>query len=118
VSDDRAPSPLASVRRHPWALAMCVLLVAIVILIALWDWNWFKGPVERQVTARTGRSFHIAGNLDVDLGRVTTIRTGHLEFGNAAWAKQPTMASTDALEFGIEVWPLLLHRQVRIPDLR
>ena len=91
--------------------------MALAILIALWDWNWFKGPIERQVQARTGRSFDIGGDLDVDLGRITTIRADALRFGNAPWSKEPTMASADRLEFGIEVWPLLLRREVRIPDI-
>ena len=110
-------SALASIARHPWYIALAVLLIAIIVLVALWDWNWFKGPVERQVESRTGRSFDIGGDLDVDLGRVTRIRADALRFGNADWSKDPTMASADRLEFGIEVWPLLLHRQVRIPDI-
>ena len=110
---DRARARLAN---HPWLVALAFLLLAIIVLIALWDWNWFKGPVERQVTARTGRSFDIGGDLDVDLGRVTTIRADKLAFGNAAWSKQPTMASVDRLQFEIEVWPLF-HRQVRIPEI-
>jgi AsmA family protein len=110
-------SALASIARHPWYVALVLLVVAIIVLVALWDWNWFKGPVERQVEARTGRSFDIGGDLDVDLGRVTRIRADALRFGNADWSKDPTMASVDRLDFGIEVWPLLLHRQVRIPDI-
>jgi uncharacterized protein involved in outer membrane biogenesis len=104
-------------RRHPWLTALGLLLLAIAILIAIWDWNWFKGPIEHQVQARTGRRLDIGGDLDVDLGRVTTIRAGQLRFANAAWSKQPTMASVRQLAFGIEVWPLLFHRQVRIPEI-
>ena len=107
----------AGIRRHPWLALLALLLIAIAILFALWDWNWFRGPIERQVQARTGRSFDIGGNLDVDLGRITTIRADALSFGNAPWSKTPTMASADRLEFGIAVWPLLLHREVLIPDI-
>jgi uncharacterized protein involved in outer membrane biogenesis len=114
---NHATSPIASVRRHPWLVVLGLLLVAIVVLVALWDWNWFKGPIEHQVQARTGRRLDIGGDLDVDLGRVTTIRAGQLRFANAAWSKQPTMASVRQLAFGIEVWPLLFHRQVRIPEI-
>ena len=77
----------ARVANHPWLVALALLLLAIIVLIALWDWNWFKGPVERQVQARTGRSFDIGGDLDVDLGRITTIRADALRFGNAPWSK-------------------------------
>jgi uncharacterized protein involved in outer membrane biogenesis len=109
--------PVAALRRHPRLTGLAVLAITIVVLVAMWDWNWFKGPVERQVQSRTGRSFDIGGQLDVDLGRVTTIRADKLRFGNADWSKQDTMASVDRLDFGIEVWPLLFHRQVRIPTI-
>jgi uncharacterized protein involved in outer membrane biogenesis len=93
------------------------LFAALLILIALWDWNWFKGPVERAVQAKTGREFHIHGDLDVDLGRVTTVRGDGLTFANATWAKQPQMATADRAEIDLRVWPLL-RGQVRIPEIR
>jgi hypothetical protein len=111
------PSPWSAMRRHPWASAGALLLLLVVLLVVFWDWNWFKGPIERQVQSRTGRSFRIGGDLDVDLGRVATIRADKLSFGNAPWSKQSTMASADRLDFDIELWPLL-HRQFRIPRIR
>ncbi|ALN84529.1 asmA family protein [Lysobacter capsici] len=107
----------ASIRRHPWLSLLSVIALAIVALIALWDWNWFKGPIERQVEARTGRKFEIDGNLDVDLGRVSVIRADGLSFANAPWAKQPMMATAQRLELAIEVWPLF-KGDIRIPDIR
>ena len=104
--------------QHPFLAASGVLLVAIVVLIALWDWNWFKGPLERQVQARTGRAFAIGGDLDVDLGRVTTIRADALSFGNATWSKNPMMAAADRVELDIETWPLVFRHDVRIPEIR
>jgi uncharacterized protein involved in outer membrane biogenesis len=117
ASDDAPNAHLAAIARHPWLAGFALLVVAFAILIALWDWNWFKGPIERQVEARTGRSFDIGGDLDVDLGRITTIRVDALSFGNAPWSKVPTMASAEHLEFGIEAWPLLLRHEVLIPDI-
>lgn len=95
-----------------------MFLVALVLLvIALWDWNWFKGPVERAVQAKTGREFHINGNLDVDLGRVVTVRGDGLTFANAEWSKQPQMATADRAEIDVRFWPLL-RGQVLIPEIR
>nr|WP_156899799.1 AsmA family protein [Luteimonas mephitis] len=91
--------------------------LALVVLALLWDWNWFKGPVERAVEARTGRSFEIGGDLDVDLGRTTTIRAHALRLGNADWSKQATMASADRLELRIRPFALL-RGDVVIPEIR
>ncbi len=110
--------PLDIVTGHPWLTVLGVMLLAVVLLILFWDWNWFKGPIERQVQARTGRTFKIGGELDVDLGRVTTIRADALSFGNASWSKEPTMAALDRLELRIEPLPLIFRRDVRISGLR
>lgn len=94
-------------KRHPWWTLIAVLGIGLVVLALLWDWNWFKRPLERAITARTGRSFHIDGNLDVDLGRTLTIRANGLRFGNAPWARGADMARTTRLEFDLRPWPLL-----------
>lgn len=104
-------------RGQRWLAVLVFLFAAVLILIAIWDWNWFKGPVERAVQARTGREFHINGDLDVDLGRITTVRGDSLTFANAAWAQQPQMASADRAEISVSVWPLL-RGKVRIPEVR
>ncbi|ROP76909.1 hypothetical protein EDF74_2570 [Stenotrophomonas rhizophila] len=104
-------------RGQRWLAILVFLFAALLILIALWDWNWFKGPVERAVQAKTGREFHIHGDLDVDLGRVTTVRGDGLTFANATWAKQPQMATADRVEIDLRVSPLL-RGQVRIPEIR
>ncbi|MGH8025787.1 MAG: AsmA family protein, partial [Pseudoxanthomonas sp.] len=118
---EAAAKPIPFYRRkpsRPVAIVLGVLLLAIIILVLAFDWNWLKGPVERQVQAQTGRELHIGGNLHVDLGRVTTIRADRLSFGNATWSKEPTMASADRAEFDVEIWPLLFERQTRIPEIR
>ncbi|GGK12361.1 AsmA family protein [Luteimonas terricola] len=106
-----------AVHAHPWRTAVAIVAVALLALVLLWDWNWFKGPVERVVTARTGRSFDIGGNLDVDLGRTAVIRADRLTLGNADWSDTPEMASADALELHVRLFPLLVGR-IHIPRLR
>ena len=118
------PSPPTAGKRardavtgHPWRTIAAAVALALVVLALLWDWNWFKGPVERAVEARTGRSFEIGGDLDVDLGRTTTIRADALRLGNADWSKQATMASADRLELRIRPFALL-RGDVVIPEIR
>ena len=112
-----APAPArAWPARHPWRSLAILFAVALVVLLLLWDWNWFKRPIERQVTARTGRSFHIDGNLDVDLGRTLTITADGLRFGNAPWAREAEMARTDRLQFDLRFWPLF-RGEILIPRI-
>jgi uncharacterized protein involved in outer membrane biogenesis len=103
-------------RRQRWLAALGVVVALILLLIALWDWNWFRGPVERAVEARTGREFHL-GHLDVDLGRVTTVRGDDITLANADWSKTPRMAAMDRAEIDVRFWPLLVGR-VQIPEIR
>jgi uncharacterized protein involved in outer membrane biogenesis len=95
-----------------------LFLAALVVLVLLFDWNWFKGPLERTVEARTGRTFKIDGDLDVDLGRVTRVRMDKPRFGNASWAREPIRATADSAEVDVDLWALVSRRQARIPWIR
>lgn len=108
-------------KRRPSRRAQIVLgalLAALVLLIVLFDWNWFKRPLEMAVQASTGRQLRIDGDLDVDLGRVTRLMADRVSFANAQWSKEPVMASADRVEVGFEIWPLLFKREARIPEIR
>jgi uncharacterized protein involved in outer membrane biogenesis len=90
------------------------LVLAIAILIAVFDWNWLKGPIERRVQVATGRSFVIKGDLAVNLGMRPRIRAEGVQLGNASWSSEPVMVQLDRVEMRIALWPLL-RGQVDIP---
>ncbi len=79
-SDTPAPS---SKRRWPWVLG--ALAVALAIFIAIFDWNWFRGPLERRLSESSGRPVTI-GHLDVELARFPRIVISDIAIGNAKWA--------------------------------
>ena len=114
------PGRPRTVRRFEIAAAV---VLALVLLAMLWDWNWLRGPIERRVSAATGRSFDIAGDLDVDLGLHPRVDVGRMVLGNVPGAKEPRMASVDHLAFRIDLLRWLRGRlvlsQVRVahPDL-
>src|SRR5262245_34356125 len=84
-----------------WAW-VCAALVAVLVLVsALWDVNWFKGPIERRVSAATGRIFVIGGDLDVDLGWRPRITANDLRLSNASWSDTREMASVKQLDLRI-----------------
>lgn len=109
------PAPRRRMRAVLAVLA--VVAAALAVLIALWDWNWFKGPVQTRVSAATGREFRIGGDLDVDLGWTSTITLGQPTLGNVPWARERLMGSADSLQLRLELKPLL-KRQVVIPEIR
>jgi uncharacterized protein involved in outer membrane biogenesis len=112
------PPALAALRRHPWWGAAGILVLAIALLILFWDWNWFRKPLCRYVQAKTDRVCEIAGDLDVDLGRVTRVSAQAVRFGNASWSRRGDMARARRVVLDFETWPALLHREFRIARLR
>src|SRR5688572_18100287 len=113
----RDPDSRIWAERHPWLSALGLIALAVAALIAIWDWNWFRGPVERLVEARTGRDFEIGGQFDVDLGRTPVISLVDVRFGNAAWSRQPTMASAQRARLRVALGSLLLGR-MRVYELQ
>ena len=86
-------------RRHPIWLAV---LIALVLLVVLFDWNWFRHPVERYISKKTERTFTIS-DLHVRLGLTPTIRMRDVHFANAQWSKNEAMARIPELEFSVSL---------------
>ena len=96
---------------------LVVIVIALIVFLWVFDWNWFKHPIERRVQAATGREFTIEGDLKVHLGLVPILRVDGLRLGNAAWAVDPDMARVGNLEIGIRLLPLLRGR-IELPVVR
>ena len=82
-------------------LAAVALLV--VLLLMMFEWNMLRGPIERRVSAATGREFHIHGDLDVDLSLKPRVRVGPMTLGNVPGAIEPLMASVDSLDLRFDL---------------
>lgn len=105
--------------RRSWSRGRTValaLIVALVALILLWDWNWFKGPIERRVEQQTGRSFRIGGNLDVDLGWNPRVTIDDVHLGNAPWARARDMLGAERADVTIDLRELIAGR-MSFPDI-
>jgi hypothetical protein len=103
---------------HTYLAVLVLLAAATALLIAFWDWNWFKGPIERRVSAATGRPFEIRGPLEVDLGRVTIVRLRDLSLESPRWSLSPEMARADLLRLEIPLSAVLRgERRLRRVDI-
>ena len=98
------------------------VLLAPVVLAALWiaifGWNWLRGPIERMTTEQTGRVLAINGDLTVKFGwPLPRIRAVAVSFANPAWAMEQNMLVADAVEVSIHL-PQLLMRNIVLPEVR
>jgi AsmA protein len=93
-----------------------VLLAAL--FIAIFGWNWLRGPIQRMAAEKTGRELAIHGDLKVKIGwPLPRIHAGAVTFANPAWAKEKQMVSADGVEVAIDL-PQLLLRNIVLPEVR
>ncbi|MDT8907625.1 MAG: AsmA family protein [Mesorhizobium sp.] len=112
-----------------WSFAsLVVLLAALVLVIAFFDWNRIKPALNAKVSEELHRPFAINGNLAVVWQREQQeggwrgwvpwphVVAEDLTLGNPDWSKSPQMATLERVELRIS--PLaLLARRVAIPRI-
>jgi uncharacterized protein involved in outer membrane biogenesis len=92
-------------------LAVCAaLLLALVMLVVFFPWDWLRGPVNRYVSEQTGRKFEITRKLDVKLGRNARVLMDGVEFANPGWARDPYLVKAESAEVQVRLWPLMSGR--------
>ena len=113
-------APRAPRRRHPlvWVGGVLgALVLALVLMLILIDWNWLRGPIGRYASARTGRTVEIAGDLDVTLFSWNPSATiNGLRIGNPKWAGPGRMAEVEQVTAQVRLLPLL-KGEVLMPRL-
>lgn len=113
-----------------WIIGVLLaLIVVLVLVVALFDWNRLKPTINDKVSQAIGRPFAINGDLSVAWRRDASAGWLHalvpwpeftareITVGNPDWAQQPQFAQLDALRFRLSPLPLLAHRIV-IPSLQ
>jgi uncharacterized protein involved in outer membrane biogenesis len=113
-----------------WVLGILVLLVvAIVLFIAFFDWNRLKPTINQKVSEAIGRPFAINGDLSAHWSRepgegglAGLVPWPHftardITVANPAWAKDRQFATLDSIEFRLSPFPLIAHRIV-VPEIR
>jgi AsmA family protein len=91
-----------------------VLALATIaaVIVVLFDWNQLRGPIEREVSRASGRSFAINGDLKVELSMRPRIVANDVIIGNPAWSREPVMATIKAVAFRIDLLELLAGKLV------
>lgn len=76
-----------------------LLILAIVVFLMLFDWNWLRGPIGRWASAKYDREIALQGDLDVHLFSWTpSVVVNDLKFGGPTWAREADTADVDRIE--------------------
>ncbi|MBK1685436.1 AsmA family protein [Rhodoferax fermentans] len=113
------PSLLVLRRYVLWALAALLTAVLLLVLvIALFGWNWLRAPMERMALQHTGRELVLSGDLTVDFGwPVARLHATGVRFANPAWAKEKQMVTADGVAVGLDL-SSLLKRNIAFTEVR
>jgi uncharacterized protein involved in outer membrane biogenesis len=100
---------------------LALLMVIATVLVATFDWNRAKPWVTATVGHALGRSLVIGGDLQVRWQRDAqlhgwrawvpgpNVTASQVTIGNTPWAKSPTFATFDRIDFDLSVLPLFAH---------
>lgn len=81
------------------------------------DWNRFKGPIERQLSAATGRAVSIDGGIGFSVLPRPAFSLRDLQLANAAEASAPVMLAVARLDAQLSL-PALLSGVVQLASFR
>ena len=95
-------------------LAAAVLIAAIAVALAVFDWNRVRDEVGAVLSERLGREVEIAGDLDVDLSLHPRVTAHDVRVENAPWAEpdMPYMGRFPRISLQLDL-PALLTATVR-----
>lgn len=92
------------------------LVLALGVLLLVFDWNWLKSPIQNAVASATGRTLEIRGDISGQFRLHPRLRFEDVRLSNPEWAESPDMLLADAVELKIALLPLL-RKTVVIHDL-
>lgn len=94
---------------HGWLLGVAAFILALVIFFAFFfQWNWFRGPIERIASRESGRTVTIQGDLHVHLWSWhPTASVDGVTVSNPEWAPEGNTAAVTHLDLQTRFWPLL-----------
>ncbi|MGZ5947935.1 MAG: AsmA family protein, partial [Caulobacteraceae bacterium] len=88
-----------------------VVILAAVLFILLFDWDWLRGPISRYASARTGREVRIEGHLRVHPWSWTPrAEVQGLRIGNPKWVGSGDLAFVPEVDLSAKLLPLLVGR--------
>lgn len=115
--------PVYAAARRPGAAeklaagVVLILVAAVVLFLALFDWNMLRGPIGRWASVKYDRQIALTGDLDVDLFSWTPSAVVRgLKVGGPDWARDRDTADVDEIRASVRLRKLLAG-QIEMPLL-
>ena len=90
-----------------------LMVLAIIVFLILFRWNWLRGPLAHVISGRLNRPVHITGNLEVHPWSFSPRATVNgLVIGNAPWAPRTPLATLPRLTVQIKILPLFQGKTI------
>ncbi len=93
-------------------IGVATFVALLVVLVLFFPWDLLRGPINRYVSEKTGRTFEITERLEVHPGRTTGIILHGVRFANPDWARDPQLIEADRIELDVSFMPLLRGKLV------
>jgi len=89
-------------------VGLVVVVIALVFAVVTFvDPNAFKGRIEDQVAAETGRTLSIDGDIEWGFWPKIRLKTGAIALSNAPGFGDAPFLKLDEFEFAVATWPLV-----------
>ncbi len=112
-------SPTMESRKKNWIIVTTCVLVAIAAIVLFahyFNWNHLRKPIERRVSAATGRTFSINGDIDVRFHWHPVVTVDGVSLSNAPWGTTPVMAQIGHAQITLDLLSLF-HKEIIIPTV-
>ncbi|MFN3558352.1 MAG: AsmA family protein [Brevundimonas sp.] len=88
-----------------------ILILAVVLFLALFDWNMLRGPIGRWASAKYDRQIELNGDLDVKLFSWTpSAQIRSIRVGGPSWAREKDTLRIADLQASVRLRPLFAGR--------
>lgn len=106
-------------RSLTWSVGIVLApIVLAVLFIAVFGWNWLRGPIERLALEKTGRALAIMGDLTLTFAWPRPrMRAEAVTFANPPWAREQHMVDARGVEIAVDL-PGLLHKDLVFTEVR
>lgn len=93
--------------------ALALIVIAVAVFLAVFRWNWLRGPIDAYVSGRMHRQVVIHGDLSAHIWTWTPSATANdITVAEPAWAGRAPMATLPRLTIAVDLKALLFHRRL------